>query len=912
MKKSLLNVLFLLVVAGSIYGEGGPPPESGDGKSINDQAAFELPGSGSVGIGGAYSFSYPMSGAPGRANLSGKTGLSYNSAHLSDSSLAGYGWNVPMQAVRRSSRFGVDQLYTTNSFFSAPGAGELVLVDDSTSIKEYRARIEGGFVHWFYDAGDQSWYSYDRNGVKATYGLSNSARMFDTNNTAHIHAWYLEKVEDINGNNIKFNYWKDEGVVYPKEIFYTGYNGADGANSIRFFPFYDEPELLPYNMRPDITTSYSSGYKTMRRFRLEAVESYTDDGGKLVSRYELGYSEGSTGVRSLLNSITRIGNDAISAMPASTFEYNQPNLTIAPQSHTNYFLPEGLHLLTFQPGATNDIPGDGGVRFADINGDSLPDLLYANGCTNANNRGIWLNTGAGWEKSTEWALPADTNLWFVDYVDGDQTPDSTGVILTDLNGDGKSDILMARSFIDTNGNSWVDHRHSWINTGSNWVEDINWTLPTNMAFLGSFSSNGIDQVLMDLNVQMPDLNGDGFPDLVYSVTNQTAATSLSGGHMPMTNSIWLNTGRGWQATDDWALPQGHTLLADLKNDGSDAPRDGSLRFTDINGDGLSDLLYANGHKWGYENSTEAAGRTKKAWLNTGSGWAQDNSWKLPVYNAPFQGKEFDFAWFQNDHPYFYFGDSSESSPFTVGLRMKDVNGDGLPDLVLSQLYDYSSFASATNWNDLCTNHCEEIDCNSSEICGTGDCDWDCDEPALDCATNCAFDVQDCMASGKSSNDCMAAYQACIDAVAECEQEQAVRQLRQAQCELDRAVCTNQAEECYNECTDYVQNSGGCFTDCMDLYLRLQDSVLYTAVWLNTGDGWARNDDYLPSPEKRIHFVGVYTNDTVATVLDTRMNLMDLNGDGISEYMADSTEPIIGLEEQKMVFRGIEFTIVPSK
>ncbi|MGE4490509.1 MAG: SpvB/TcaC N-terminal domain-containing protein, partial [Kiritimatiellales bacterium] len=899
MKKQLLILLVGCSCCCGFAAEDAPP-SSGDGKSINDQAKFELPGSGSVGIGGSYTFSYPISGAPGRSGLSRKTGLSYNSAHLSDQSLVGYGWNIPMMAVQRNSRFGVDQLYTTNSFYTAPGAGELILVSDG-AVQEYRARIEGGFVRWFYDTSAASWCSYDRDGVKTTYGSSDASRVADTNTTAHIYAWYVERIEDIYGNFVRFDYWKDEGEIYPREIVYTGNGTDDGLSSIRFQPFYKGPILHSYYMRPDMTISYDAGFKTQRRFRLNAVEAYAGD--DLASRYELSYTNGSTDVRSLLHSITRIGNDGTNAMPSSTFEYQTPKFDALPETHTNYFLPEGLHLLTFQPGATNEVPGDGGVRFEDINGDSLPDLLYANGCTNENNRGVWLNTGSGWKKSEEWELPSDSNLWFVAYVDEDQTPDSTGVTVSDVNGDGRADILMAQSYIDSSGD-WVDRRHVWLNTGSNWVEDTSWTFPTNIAFLGSFSSNGTDQVLLDLNVQMPDLNGDGYPDLVYSVTNQTSATSLSGGHLPMTNAVWLNTGNGWVATDGWVLPDGHSLMADLKNDGSSAPRDGSLRFIDLNGDGLADLLYANGHQWGYEGSATASGRTKKAWLNTGSGWERNDQWNLPEYNTGYQGQDYDFAWFQADHPYFYFGGSSVSSPFTVGLRMKDVNGDGLPDLILSQLYNYSAFTSATNWSDLCTNHCAEIDC-ATNVCATSDCNWDCEDCDYACESNCLFDIQACIAAGNDSNDCLRAYQTCLDAIIDCQQQKEACLVRQAECLLEKEACSNQVQECYNECTDYVQNSDGCFTDCMDLYLQLQDEQIYSAVWLNTGNGWIRNDDYLPAPESRVHFVGIYTNGNTMTVLDTRMNLMDLNGDGTPEYMADSSEPVLGLDDPRMVFSGVD-------
>jgi RHS repeat-associated protein len=801
--------------------EGAVLPNPGDGKPIDGQSVFTLPGTGAVGAGGAYSFTYPMPGAPGRANLSGTAGLSYNSAHLRDSSLAGYGWDVPMQAITRSSRFGVDQLYTTNSFFSAPGVGELILVDNSTVVKEYRARIEGGFIRWFYDTTSTNWYSYDRNGVKTIYGISEGARIFDTNDISRVYAWYVEKIEDVYGNNIKFSYWKDEGTVYPKEILYTGYNGGNGLNSTRFQPFYDGPS----SARTDITSSYSCGFKTVQRYRLDAVESYAAD--QLVSRYELSYTNGSTGVRSLLSSVTHIGTDGTNAMPASTFEYHQPDSNSIVKLSSDYQLPEGLHLRMFQPGASYEVPGDSGVRFADINGDSLPDLLYANGCTNENNRGIWLNTGSGWKKTTEWALPADTNLCFVGYIDRDQTPDSTGVVLMDVNGDGKADILMAQSYMDTNSNNWVERRHTWINNGSSgWDESSVWSIPTNVAFLGSYYCEhqwpipqAAEYRLMDMNVQMPDLNGDGLPDLVYAVTN--GGGSFSGGHLPKTNLTYLNTGNGWQATDNWSLPEGHYLLADLAFDwfwfpppssgtetmvliaaNSDVadnsiPDDGALRFVDLNGDGLSDLLYANGHCYGYDGISDSFGYTKKAWINTGSGWARNDNWALPAYNINVfypgditydeYGNEFYSTGWSESHDFMYFHlmepevamAFGECPPMSMGIMFQDVNGDGRPDIIFSHQYEH------------------------------------------------AYDNQ--------------------------------------------------------------------------------GNINYSAVWLNNGNGWTRNDRYIPEMLMNDSFVETYYSSSSGnnSYFNTGILLQDLNGDGILDCMYDGINPDTGSEYKRMVSSGVD-------
>ena len=101
--------------------------DEGISGAANPQSASEigLPGSGSVGPRGQFSYGVPMVVAPGRAGLTPSVGLSYSSGKSADANIAGYGWGVPMSAITRSTRYGVNEAYFRNEF-NAPGEGELV------------------------------------------------------------------------------------------------------------------------------------------------------------------------------------------------------------------------------------------------------------------------------------------------------------------------------------------------------------------------------------------------------------------------------------------------------------------------------------------------------------------------------------------------------------------------------------------------------------------------------------------------------------------------------------------------------------------------------------------------------------------------------------------------------------------
>ncbi|OGZ43263.1 MAG: hypothetical protein A2719_01055 [Candidatus Ryanbacteria bacterium RIFCSPHIGHO2_01_FULL_45_22] len=161
----------------------------------------------------------------------------------------------------------------------------------------------------------------------------------------------------------------------------------------------------------------------------------------------------------------------------------------------------------------------------------------------------------------------------------------------------------------------------YINKGDNtgWY---NWSdSPQSTSSIPCISSIYAAGDVRDCGTRFIDVNGDGFADILYGQGSSTKA--------------YINNGdySGWTLNATWAPP---------KNFVNSSQADSGLRIGEVNGDGLPDLVYS---------ATSSA-----VYINTGHGWSQDTGWTVPIA---------------------FIGSTTKD----LAVRLLDINGDGLSDLI---------------------------------------------------------------------------------------------------------------------------------------------------------------------------------------------------------------------------------------
>ncbi len=626
---------------------------------------------------GALNYKYPITVPPGRGAMTPDAGLTYNSQEKRDGIL-GIGWSVNIPYIERINKTGSDQMYTQN-YFNSSMDGELTSINST----DYGPEVENGqFLK--YTLSSNSWTVTDKNGTVYKFGNQAATRMDNPSDSAKVFRWMLEETRDTNNNYITYEYYKDGGQIYPSKITYTGNDTTPGIFTVNF-----DRVARTYSF-----VSYTPGFAVTTSYRISQIR--TEVSTVWARKYDLAYAAADNGISLLLNTITESGQDdsaVVTALPATDFDYktSTPGWTYNSYSSTNSPLP----FLN----SDNDI----GLRMADINGDGLVDLLCHNKntatngipCSNPNPK-IYLNTGVhpsdpAWVLSTSWTFPGTG--WLEGFTS--DTYADTGLRLADVNGDGYTDFLKGT----------FSQKSVWLNNKINgWtLQTTNWSLP--LAFLsGQSNDNGL---------RVQDINGDGLPDLVCH--NAVTTSGTCNNNNPQ---IWINNGTGWTQSTTWQLPYHDGGTSGSRESFTNSNYlDTGLRFEDLNGDGLMDLIKSNEannnvvylnngtNGWTYDSAwgqqrtiikngdygyravdinsdgladimchnnqgTGACHDTApEIYLNTGNHttyWQTNTSWQFPYMNGGSSGAREAFI---------------SSSGTDTGLRVVDINGDGTNDLV---------------------------------------------------------------------------------------------------------------------------------------------------------------------------------------------------------------------------------------
>jgi RHS repeat-associated protein len=527
---------------------------------------------------GTGSFAVPIELPGGRAGT--QPGLQLTYATGAPNGPFGLGWDLPVPSISRKLARGVPS-YSDDDVFILGRTEELMPVGGG----EYRVRTEGLFSEFRHvrdAAGADYWEATTKAGVRQTFGRDPESQVYaDGPAGRRIVTWRLSETLDPAGNHVVYEYKPDRAAIvdliaphgvnqtYLAAVYYVDYaddpTGAwPGGRRWLYRVVLDygavdgpgwalRPDLVDATLpaairqieqaaapqstvRPDPFSTHRPGFelRTQRRCWRLRVETLLSGATayQALDAYYLRYEQAPYSGISLLQSIQRVGmrpGRPPIALPAIRMAYSG-------------FAPESRRLEPFSA-ACGWMPerslSDPDSALIDLHGSGLPDVLHAA----RDGHRVWRNLGRLRFRSPPHAMerfPAGLAL-------GDD-----GVQLADMEGNGSVDVLVTSP--DANVGYY---RNSFK---GEWGE-----------FRPYQEAPSFD--LEDPDVALVDLDGDGVIDVLAT--------------LPESFLFFRNRGPdGWASPE--VVPRRHdsALFPDVT---LGAP-DGRIRLADVSGDGLVDLV----------------------------------------------------------------------------------------------------------------------------------------------------------------------------------------------------------------------------------------------------------------------------------------------------------------------------------
>lgn len=567
---------------------------------------------------GATKYNLTLDTPPGVAAHRPKLSLNYDGA--SGNGILGFGWSLPIPYIQRQTEKGIPRYLDQPNELDDDGDGQIDELDElDTYINDMKEELvlqsdgywfcenEGAFIR--YERQGDYWVGTLPTGARMEFGVEPTSRIHDQE-TDRTFRWLLTRLIDTHGNAIEYHYTQFAGENNLNQVYCEEIRYGPGAGPWTHFQYIK----FVYQDRSDWIEDGRSGFlvRTGKRLRsivqgIQGPENllghssgdYNADGTQdfLTRRYNLSYKEGDDGPThwSLLESIELIGADDTTALPPTRFGYilcdPSTNIQVDPNE-----------LLIQPPPFT---PENDFVELVDLNGDALPDLLRTEAFGGAHsavlNQG---ETASGDQFQLNWSSPveiasADRLAWNIDLR-------STTTIggLIDITGDGIADLTYHTAAGDTFyfPNSadlqWGPRRPLSVQDApppspysSPTVHSLDVNFDKRMDILQSVSTGFGADYRYWLN-----LGGDTYARTAFAPQAEGIPLDIPGTHIADLNgdripdiarirpaSIETLAGLGYARY----TPKRTISIPDALFDSQQIQ---SLRFQDINGDGLSDLV----------------------------------------------------------------------------------------------------------------------------------------------------------------------------------------------------------------------------------------------------------------------------------------------------------------------------------
>jgi RHS repeat-associated protein len=714
--------------AAAVTTPGAPTPNpdslavGGDKTGVSSQAISVPQGAGKIqGMGESFStqlstgvanFSVPFALVPARGHAQPSLSLSYSSA--SGHGVAGVGWDVGVPFIARQTDRGLPRYsdppqgaawQPTQDRFVFNGGHELVPIclpqggscNDGTGSSAvlpnevmpvwsdgwqyFRPRVEGSFLRFFWSPDHRTWRVQSKSGETMELGApldtsgDTSALESDPLNPQHIFRWDLARQYDAQGNAnpqsglpspvnvIVYRYLQDGAMAYLSDVYDTSPVANPTAAPLSAYAHHVH---LAYERRPDATFSFRRGWQTSQSLRLTGVDvtSFNDNTGarELVRRYHLAYDPafhmsllasvqtegrcGSTGTAAAStaeNSSGLLPATSCPALPPMTFGYQHVTPFRIDGSAASADLP-GYEGFDERPIAMSSSPpnsiDENLTDLFDINSDGLPDVVVTfpgQDSTfpffiNSSQRGIAdsFSTSKLGVVGVLGATSTDINLV------------NDNVAALDVDGDGTIDWVHQPA-----PKSYAIYSPQFLGGG--------WSMVGRVVPTSAFQDPRLDLGEDTPDINVLDANGDGLVDVVRATGTEMQTFFALGRYPNGDGNFGSATWTGARSADLSLtfVPSCVPLVA------PGVPvrfSDSTIRLADMNGDGLTDIVYVQQGDIRY-------------WPGRGDGsWGTGSLGSCPSGFAPDT-----FIAMQGAPQY--------SDPNGSGLRLDDVNGDGLDDLV---------------------------------------------------------------------------------------------------------------------------------------------------------------------------------------------------------------------------------------
>ena len=626
---------------------------------------------------GTGSLSIPLPLTPGRNGFQPQLSLSYNSG--SGNGIFGLGWQLSLPSITRKTSKGIP-LYNDSAesdVFILSDTEDLVpelkqngdaweqvvfsrkLFGVEYTVKRYRPRKEGLFarIEKWDSNGNTHWRVITKDNITSIYGLTNDSRISDPYCPDHVFSWCICRTFDDKGNIITYQYKaeNDDGVDitalhernrtsanrcanrYLKRICYGNADpwfaqyeeGLDEEPSLpslwhfeMVFDFgeHDEAEPKPddngrWETRPDPFSQHNSGFeiRTYRRCkRILMFHNFPDETdigeGYLVRSLDLQYidmtengGEDASGVPcfSCISSITQRGylkesNGYINAsLPSLECEYKLP------------VIDDQIREIDYEELGNVRLTDGGSSQWMDLYGEGLTGILskYRGGWYYKRNKSPLKtvengNTTVGFDVATPVAeIPStadDNSLQFLDLA-GDGHPDivKLGGNICGFYEIGSDERLRKfRTFKSLPNINWNDPELRFVDLTGDGLADILITNGEVFTWYQSCGEEGFDhcsevinqldkergpRILFSDSQQMivfSDMSGDGLSDIVRIKNGEVC--------------YWPNLGYG---------KFGAKITMDQSPlfDSPDLFNPKRLLLADIDGSGVTDIIYYNGN-----------------------------------------------------------------------------------------------------------------------------------------------------------------------------------------------------------------------------------------------------------------------------------------------------------------------------